>query len=62
MEVEFLRLKNGNNISSVGIPYNTQYIEILKDNFEVLEEYEKCQVLMKILDRNKKMHDNLFIS
>ena len=45
-EEEFRRIKGGESISSINIPYTTEYIKKLIEYFELVEEYEKCQFLL----------------
>ena len=60
IEKEFTRIKNRKELSSVKIPYTTQYIDFLISHFEYTEEYEKCQVLLDYKSR-KTTHDEKFI-
>lgn len=47
-EEEYQRIYKGEVISSINIPYTTEYINMLIKHFEDIEEYEKCSFLLKL--------------
>ncbi len=59
IDIEFNRIKENKELSSNNIPYTTDYILRLIQYFELIEEYEKCQILLKYKNR-KIEHDSRF--
>jgi hypothetical protein len=56
IDKEFTRIQNKKELSSIKIPYTTQYLDFLISHFEYTEEYEKCQILLNY--KSKKItHD-----
>lgn len=61
LDNEFLRIKEGKHISSINIPYTTEFIKLMIKHYELTEEYEKCIVLSNYKN-NRLSHDKFFIS
>ena len=61
LEVEFERIKSGEEVSSANIPYTTKNIDMLIKYYEIEEEYEKCHILLNYKNK-KNSHDSNFKS
>lgn len=60
---EFERIRNGERVNDIGIPYSKDYLNQLILNYEIKEEYEKCSIIQNYIktylsdEKHKELYD-----
>jgi len=59
---EIFRIKKGERVNSIGVPYNLKYIRSLIKMYIVNEDYETCDILNNYIHLylSDLKHDELF--
>lgn len=58
IDVDFLRISNGNRLNLQNEPYSIKYLEELLKTFEEIEDYQKCNVIYKFIESIMDHNDN----
>lgn len=60
ISIEFKRIENNEEMSSINLPYTIQYIDKLIEHFEYREDYSKCKTLLDYKNRKINSHSSKF--